>query len=193
MNVLLEIWPGLALSLATAIVIFILVYATAPRSRPEFVFTYLVFSVMAFLVTSLLRDVQLTLGFSFGLLAVFTLLRYRTDVIPIREMTFLYVAITLPFMNSLFMATRVGFDELVVLNGGIALFIFIVDRGLLRSYGLAQTVHYEKIDLIRSENRAALLADLSERLGVEVKRCVIEEVDFLRDTARLTVFYRHGS
>lgn len=193
MNVLLEIWPGLALSLATAIVIFILVYATAPRSRPEFVFTYLVFSVMAFLVTSLLRDVQLTLGFSFGLLAVFTLLRYRTDVIPIREMTFLYVAITLPFMNSLFMATRVGFDELVVLNGGIALFIFIVDRALLRSYGLAQTVHYEKIDLIRSENRAALLADLSERLGVEVKRCVIEEVDFLRDTARLTVFYRHGS
>lgn len=192
MNVLLEIWPGLALSLATAVIIFILVYASAPRSRPEFVFTYLVFSVMAFLVTSLLRDVQLTLGFSFGLLAVFTLLRYRTDVIPIREMTFLYVAITVPFMNSLFMATRVGFDELVVLNGGIALFIFIVDRGLLRSYGLSQTIHYEKIDLIRSENRAALLADLSERLGVEVKRFVVEEVDFLRDTARLTVYYRHG-
>lgn len=191
MNVLLEIWPGLALSLATAIVVFVLVYATAPRSRPEFVFTYLVFSVMAFLVTSLLRDVQLTLGFSFGLLAVFTLLRYRTDVIPIREMTFLYVAITVPFMNSLFMATRVGFDELVVLNGGIALFIFVVDRGLLRSYGLSQTIHYEKIDLIRSENRAALLADLSERLGVEATRFVVEEVDFLRDTARLTVYYRH--
>ena len=132
MNVLLEIWPGLALSLATAIVVFVLVYATAPRSRPEFVFTYLVFSVMAFLVTTLLRDVQLTLGFSFGLLAVFTLLRYRTDVIPIREMTFLYVAITVPFMNSLFMATRAGFDELVVLKGAIPLFIFVFSRGLMR-------------------------------------------------------------
>ena len=190
MNVLLEIWPGLAVSLATAVIVFVLVYATGPRSRPEYVFTYLVFSVMAYLVTSLLRDVQLTLGFSFGLLAVFTLLRYRTDMIPIREMTFLYVAITVPFMNSLFMATRVGFEELIVLNGAIALFIFVVDRGLLRAYGLAQMVYYEKIELIRSENQAEMLADLSERLGVEVKRFVIEEVDFLRDTARLTVYYR---
>lgn len=190
MNVLLEIWPGLALSLATAVIVFVLVYATGPRSRPEYVFTYLVFSVMAYLVTSLLRDVQLTLGFSFGLLAVFTLLRYRTDMIPIREMTFLYVAITVPFMNSLFMATRVDFEELIVLNGAVALFIFVVDRGLLRAYGLAQMVHYEKIDLIRRENQAEMLADLSERLGVEVKRFVIEEVDFLRDTARLTVYYR---
>jgi hypothetical protein len=191
-NVLLEIWPGLALSLATATIIFVLVYATGPRSRPEYVFTYLVFSVMAFLVTSLLRDVQLTLGFSFGLLAVFTLLRYRTDLIPIREMTFLYVAITVPFMNSLFMATRVGFDELIVLNGGIALFIFVLDRGLLHTYGLAQTVYYEKIELIRSDNQAAMLADLSERLGVTVKRFVVEEVDFLRDTAQLTVYYQPG-
>jgi hypothetical protein len=191
LNVLVEIWPGLALTLATGTILFILIYLTSPRSRPEFVFTYMVFSVMAYLVTSLLRDVQLTLGFSFGLLAVFTLLRYRTDMIPIREMTFLYVAITVPFMNSLFMATRVGFDELVLLNGGIVAFIFLMDRGLLLYYGLAQTILYEKIDLIRSENTEGLLADLRERLGVDVKRFVIEEVDFIRDTARLTVYYRH--
>jgi hypothetical protein len=191
LNVLFEIWPGLALTLATGTILFILIYLTSPRSRPEFVFTYMVFSAMAYLVTSLLRDVQITLGFSFGLLAVFTLLRYRTDVIPIREMTFLYVAITVPFMNSLFMATRVSFEDLVLLNGGIAAFIFVVDRALLVYYGLAQTVFYEKIDLIRNENSEALLADLNERLGVDVKRFVIEEVDFMRDTARLTVYYRH--
>jgi hypothetical protein len=191
-NVIVEIWPGLALTLATATVIFILIYLTSPRSRPEFVFTYMVFSLMAYLVTSLLRDVQITLGFSFGLLAVFTLLRYRTDMIPIREMTFLYVAITVPFMNSLFMATRVSFDELVLLNGGIAAFIFAIDRALLIYYGLAQIVFYEKIDLIRNDNREALLADLSERLGAEIKGFVVEEVDFMRDTARLTVYYRHN-
>ena len=183
MNVIVEIWPGLALTLATATVIFILIYLTSPRSRPEFVFTYMVFSLMAYLVTSLLRDVQITLGFSFGLLAVFTLLRYRTDMIPIREMTFLYVAITVPFMNSLFMATRVSFDELVLLNGGIAAFIFAIDRALLIYYGLAQIVFYEKIDLIRNDNREALLADLRERLGAEIKGFVVEEVDFMRDTA----------
>jgi hypothetical protein len=67
-----------------------------------------------------------------------------------------------------------------------------VDRSLLIYYGLAQTVFYERIDLIRSENHEALLADLRERLGVEVKSYVVEEVDFLRDTARLTVYYRHA-
>jgi hypothetical protein len=113
-------------------------------------------------------------------------------VIPIREMTFLYVAITVPFMNSLFMATRVQFNELVLLNGGIAAFIFIVDRALRSYYGLAQEVFYEKIDLIRDGNTEALRADLSERLGVEVKSYVVEEVDFLRDTARLTVYYRYN-
>jgi hypothetical protein len=190
-NIIFEILPGLALTLATGTLLFVLVYLTSPRSRPEFVFTYMVFCVMAFLVTSLLRDVQITLGFSFGLLAVFTLLRYRTDMIPIREMTYLYVAITVPFMNSLFMATRVSFEELALINGGIVAFLFIVDRSLLGYYGLAQTVFYEKIELIRAGNTEVLLADLSDRLGVPVKRFIVEEVDFLRDTARLTVYYRH--
>lgn len=189
MNVLYEIWPGLALTFATALFVFGIVYFTSPRSRPEFLFTYLVFSVMVYIVTSLLRDVQLTLGFSFGLLAVFTLLRYRTDMIPIREMTFLYVAITIPFMNSLFMATRVSFGELVVLNAGIGLFLFVVDRVITLYYGVAQIVNYEKIDLIRSENTTEMMDDLRERLGVDVKRFVVEEVDFLRDTALLTVYY----
>jgi hypothetical protein len=191
LNVIAEIWPGLALTLGTATILFLIVYLGSPRSRPEFVFTYMVFSVMAYLVTSLLRDVQLTLGFSFGLLAVFTLLRYRTDMIPIREMTYLYVAITIPFMNSLFMATRVGFNELILLNAGIVIFVFAIDQGLRSYYGLAQIVHYEKIDLIRTDNTEALLADLRERLGVDVKRYVVEEVDFLRDTAMLTVYYRY--
>ena len=188
-----EILPGLALTLASALVIFVLVYFTAPRSRPEFLFTYLVFSIMTYLVTSLLRDVQLTLGFSFGLLAVFTLLRYRTELIPIREMTYLYVSITLPFVNSLFLATRVSLTELVMLNAGIALFLFIVDRTILLYYGLAQIVYYEKIDLIRAGNDQELRADLRERMGVDVKRYVIEEIDFLRDTARLTVYFDPSS
>jgi hypothetical protein len=186
-----EILPGLALTLGTALVIFGLIYFTSPRSRPEYLFTYLVFSVMAYLVTSLLRDVQLTLGFSFGMLAVFSLIRYRTDLIPIREMTFLYISITIPFINSLFLATRVSFNDLIMLNAGIATFLFVLDRILFVYFGVAQIVYYEKIELIRTENYAELLQDLRERLGVNVKRCVVEEVDFLRDTATLTVYFDH--
>lgn len=189
MNVLSEIFPGLVLTLAAGGLIYLLIYLPSPRSRPDFLFTYFIFSLMAYLITSLLRDVQLTLGFSFGLLAVFTLLRYRTDLIPVREMTFLYISITVPFINALFLATRISFTELIIINAGIVIFVFVVDRLITLYYGYTQIINYEKIDLIRNDNYAELLADLSERTGTRVKRAVIEEVDFLRDTALLTVYF----
>ena len=189
MNIFAEVLPGLALTLASSIVLFVLGYASSRRSRPEFLFSFLVFSVLTYLVTSLLRDVQLTLGFSFGLLAVFTILRYRSENIPVREMTFLYSSIMLPFINALFLATRISFLEVALINAGIVIFIMVVDRTILARFGSAQTIFYEKIDLIRSNNTQLLLEDLSERTGLPVKRYIVEEIDFLRDTARLTVYF----
>ena len=189
MNVVAEVPPGFALTLATSLVIFGLGYATTQRSRPEYLFTYLVFTALAYLATSLLRDVQLTLGFSFGLLAVFTIMRFRSVMIPMREMTYLYVSIMLPFANALFFATRATFNDVILINGALAIFLIVVDRLLLSYYGAAQTILYEKIDLIRAQNRKALLDDLSERTGHRVKRYIVEEIDFLRDTATLTVYF----
>ncbi|MFN3334899.1 MAG: DUF4956 domain-containing protein, partial [Caldilinea sp.] len=160
---------------------------------PEYFFTFLTFSVMAYLITSLLRDVQLTLGFSFGLLAVFTILRFRSINIPVREMTYLYLSIMLPFANALFVATRVRFEDVLIINGALALFVIIVDRILLAYFGSSQTVHYEKIDLIQANNERALLDDLSQRTGRRVKRYIVEEIDFLRDTALLTVYFDEGN
>ena len=189
MNVVGEILPGFALTLATALVIFGLGYAPTRRSRPEYLFTYLVFTALAYLTTSLLRDVQLTLGFSFGLLAVFTIMRFRSVMIPMREMTYLYVSIMLPFANALFFATRATFNDVLVINGALAIFLIVVDRLLVAYFGAAQTIHYEKIDLIRANNRQELMADLNERTGHRVKRYIVEEIDFLRDTATLTVYF----
>ena len=189
MNLLTEVLPGFALTLATGIVVFGLGYAASRRSRPEYVFTFFTFSVMAYLVTSLLRDVQLTLGFSFGLLAVFTIMRFRSVNIPVREMTYLYLAIMLPFANALFVATRVAFSDVLIVNGALAGFVVILDRALLLRYGTSQIVHYETVDLIQANNERALLEDLSQRTGRRVHRYVIEEIDFLRDTALLTVYF----
>lgn len=189
MNLVSEVLPGFALTLAASIVVFGLGYAASRRSRPEYVFTFFTFSVMAYLVTSLLRDVQLTLGFSFGLLAVFTIMRFRSVNIPVREMTYLYVAIMLPFANALFVATRVAFNDVLVINGTLAGFVVILDRLLLTRYGSSQLVHYEKVELIQANNERALLEDLSARTGRRVHRYVVEEIDFLRDTALLTVYF----
>jgi uncharacterized membrane protein len=184
-----ELLPGFALTLATALVVFGLIYYQSHGSRREFLFTYLVFSVISYLITSLLRDVQITLGFSFGLLAVFTILRYRTEQIPIREMTFLYLSITIPFINALFLATRVSFPEIAIVNAGIALFVLVVDRLTATRHEIGQTVYYEKIEMIKPERYEELLDDLRDRTGLYVKRCDVEEIDFLRDTARLTIYY----
>jgi len=193
MNLLTEVLPGFALTLATSIVVFGLGYTASRRSRPEYFFTFVTFSVMAYLITSLLRDVQLTLGFSFGLLAVFTILRFRSVNIPVREMTYLYLAIMLPFANALFVATRIAFEDVLIINVALALFVIVIDRVLLAYFGTSQTVHYEKIDLIQADNERALLDDLSQRTGRRVKRYIVEEVDFLRDTALLTVYFDEGS
>ena len=91
--------------------------------------------------------------------------------------------------NALFLATRVTFTDVIVINGALAIFLIITDRVLMMHYGVAQTIYYEKIDLIRADNRQELLADLSERTGQRVKRYIIEEIDFLRDTATLTVYF----
>ena len=189
MNIVAEILPGFALTLATSLVIFGLGYAPTRRSRPEYLFTYLVFTALAYLATSLLRDVQLTLGFSFGLLAVFTIMRFRSVMIPMREMTYLYVSIMLPFANALFFATRATFNDVILINAALAIFLIGVDRLLLAHYGVAQTILYEKIDLIRADNRQELIADLNERTGQRVKRYIVEEIDFLRDTATITVYF----
>jgi hypothetical protein len=185
--------PGFALTFATGIIVFGLGYNASRRSRPEYFFTFFTFSIMAYLVTSLLRDVQLTLGFSFGLLAVFTIMRFRSVNIPVREMTYLYLAIMMPFANALFVATRVPFGDVLVINATLAIFVILLDRTLLFRYGVSQLVHYEKIDLIQADNERALLDDLSQRTGRRVMRYIVEEIDFLRDTAILTVYFDEGS
>ena len=116
-------------------------------------------------------------------------MRFRSVNIPVREMTYLYLAIMLPFANALFVATRVAFSDVLIVNGALAGFVVILDRALLLRYGTSQIVHYEKVDLIQANNERALLEDLSQRTGRRVHRYVIEEIDFLRDTALLTVYF----
>lgn len=189
MPVLLELLPSLLLNLVVGFIIIGFIYYPARRSKPEYVFTFFVFNILIYFITGLLRDVQLTIGFGFGLLAVFSVLRYRTDRLPVRETTFLFVCISLPFINQLFASTRISFPELAIINLFIIVALFVLDRRWGVSYEEERQVLYEKIDLIRPENHEALLADLRERTGLHVKRVEVEQINFMRDVARITIFY----
>lgn len=192
MSVLNQILPGFVLNLVIATVIIWFIYYPSNHAKKEYIFTFFAFNILIYFVSGLLRDVQLTIGFGFGLLAVFSTLRYRTERIPIKEMTYLFICITIPFINTLFMATRIEFVELVIINIVIVCAIFLLERSWGLSFYTTKDVHYEKIDLIKPENYQQMLDDLRQRTGLDIEHIDVNEIDFLRDTARLTIYYRDG-
>ena len=189
MSALAELLPGFALNLVVATIIIGFIYYPGHRSKRDYVFTFFSFNILIYFVSTLLRDVQLTIGFGFGLLAVFSTLRYRTEPIRVREMTYLFICITLPFMNSLFMATRITLGELAIINALIILFILVLEKGWGVSYEGDKEILYERIELVRPENHDQMLEDLRRRTGLAVKRFEVGDIDFLRDTARVTIYF----
>ena len=189
MNTLIDLLPGLALNLVVGFIIIGFIYYPAHRSKQEYVFTYFIFNILIYFISGLLRDVQLTIGFGFGLLAVFSTLRYRTERMPIRETTFLFICISMPFINQLFLSTRISFGELAAINAFIVVVVYVLDRRWGVYYEEERKVVYEKIDLIKPENYDLLLDDLRQRTGLKITRCVVNEINFMRDVASITIYY----
>ena len=188
MNVLYDLMSGFALNFATAFIIIRLIYYPANRKQ-EYIFTFFSFNTLIYFVSGLLRDVQLSVGFGFGLLAVFSMLRYRTRAIPIKDMTYIFICITIPFMNTLFMATRITFPELILINMLIVFVIYALEKKWGLYYTANKQVTYEKIELIKPEHYPLLLEDLRQRTGLDIKYCKIDQINFLRDTAEITIYY----
>src|SRR5690606_18953670 len=183
MTTLQDMLPGFLLNMVVGILIIGFIYYPTRRSKAEYVFTYFIFNILIYFISGLLRDVQLTIGFGFGLLAVFSTLRYRTENIPIRETTFLFACISIPFINQLFVSTRVTFAELAIINAFFVVAMYVLDRGWGVHYVEERKIIYEKIELIKPENYHLLLEDLSTRIGFPVKRAEVNEINFLRDVA----------
>jgi len=188
-SVLNELLPGFALNFIVMIIIVGFIYYPSNNARREYTFAFFAFSALMYFISGLLRDVQLTLGFGFGLLAVFTVLRFRTEAIPLKEMMYIFISITIPFMNTLFLATRITFAELTIINGMLVAIFFIAEQSLGIPYLGRKEVVYEKIELIKPENHHDLLEDLRNRTGLDVQSYEISEINFLRDTATITIFF----
>lgn len=152
--------------------------------------SFLLFGVGIFIITNLLHGVDMSMEFAFGLFAVFTMLRYRTDAISIKEMTYLFLVTAIALLTAV---SSLRIPELLMLNGLICLIAFIVDTRFLRSRYLIQRLSYERIENIKPENRARLLEDLRNRTGLNVIDTDIIHIDFLKDTAEINVKYLPSS
>lgn len=190
MNGLSDFLIAFALNLATAIILVRWIYYPKHRSK-KYVFSFLGFNVIIFFVLSLMTSVEISVGVGFGLFAIFSVLRYRTNPIPVREMTYLFITAALPVMN----ATAANGDhwlKLLIANLSVILILFILENGWGFAFESSRTVIYEKIDLIQPDKRQYLLQDLEERTGLTINRVEIGRINFLRDTARIKIYYDEG-
>jgi hypothetical protein len=184
----LDLSVRLVYDVLTAFLIVRVVYFRRERRR-EYLFTFIVFNLLIFFVCTFLKSILMDIGFAFGLFAVFSVLRYRTESIPIREMTYQFVVICLGALNGL-ADPGTWHPELLFLDLVTFGVIILLDGQFLAKEESFQRVKYDRIELIRPEKRAELVTDLKARTGLEITRLEIRRIDFLRDSADLLLYYR---
>lgn len=163
------------------------VYYPAQR-RKDFLFSYISLGMIIFLLCYVLVDVDMDTGFALGLFAIFGIIRYRTDAIPIKEMTYLFIAIGLSVLNAL-SGSKVSYAELGFANMVVIAGTYGLEKVWLLRHEESKVIVYEKIELVKAQNHEALIEDIQERTGINVTRIEVGKVDFLRDTANVTIFY----
>ena len=158
------------------------------KDDKDYVFTFFMFNILTFFICYLLRRVPMEMGFALGLFAVFGILRYRTEAIPIRQMTYLFIVIGISMINAL-TNKSVSIFEIIFTNGFIVFITFMIDRYWFQTQELSKSILYEKIELIKPEKENELIEDLKQRTGLPVHAVKINKIDFLRDVASVTIFY----
>jgi len=186
-NELINFSLGVGFNLAIALLIVRFVYYPVTQDK-NYVFTFLAFNTIIYFVLGLFTSVDLSVGVGFGLFAIFSVLRYRTDEMPIREMTYLFIIIALPVMNSILMSNG-DLMKLLVANGVIVALLYMLEKEWGFHFEASKKITYEKIELITPANRDYLLADLRQRTGLPVKRAEVGRLDFLRDAAEIRIHY----
>ena len=185
-----DLWELLFKFALDALVVFVLIrviYYPIHRKK-ENLFTYFVFNILIFFLCVLMNNVKLSMGFGFGLFAVFSIIRYRTEQLSVKDMTYLFAVITLAVINAL-VSKKVSVAELAFTNVMVLLLVYMLERVWLTRHEAMREIVYERIDLIKPDNHSQFLDDIHQRLGIRVSRVEIGPIDLLRETARLRVFF----
>jgi len=183
----LELLLRFTLNMVAIVIIIRYLYYTSTR-RKDYLFTYILISITVFLLCFLLENVKLQLGFALGLFAIFGIIRYRTTTIPIREMTYLFVVIALSVINAL-ASKQISYAELLFSNFIIVFACYGFEKLWLLKHRSRKNIVYEKIENVHPDRYDALKQDLQERTGLIIEKIEIGNIDFLRDTARIRIYY----
>ena len=156
--------------------------------KRDYLFTYYMIGVIVFFLCFTLKKYELDIGMALGLFAIFGIIRYRTNPVPIKEMTYLFVIIGVSVINSL-ANQKMSYAEIVGANIIIVSTIYIIERIWFRENTLSKNIIYEKIENIKPEMHVVLVQDLEERTGLKITEVEIGKIDFLKDTTSITIKY----
>ena len=159
------------------------------NQKREYLFTFYLIGIVVYFLCFTLKKYELDLGMALGLFAIFGIIRYRTLPLEVKEMTYLFVVIGVAVMNAL-SNKKMSYAEIIAANTIILLALFFLERYWARTETLSKEVIYEIIENIRPENHDQLKADLEKRLGVEILSFEIKNINFLKDVAKITVYYK---
>jgi phosphoglycerol transferase MdoB-like AlkP superfamily enzyme len=188
-NTLMEFLVRFGINLLFIIIIVRFIYYPRHRNK-DFLFTFFLFNTVNFIICFLLSDTKLKTGFAFGLFAIFSIIRYRTVTVPIREMGYFFVAVTVGLINSLAVLESTQTAVILLMSNTIIIgLILLLDRQLSLDHENYKEINYERIDLIKPELRNEMIEDIKKRTGLPIHRVELIKVDFLRDVARIHAFY----
>lgn len=168
------------------IIIRLLYYPIAKRK--DYLFTYYLIGFITFFICFALKKLDIDTGMGLGLFAIFGIIRYRTDAIEIKEMTYLFIVIGLSVINSL-ASNQISMIELGVINVATILLTYTLEYLFLLKHETRKNITYENIELIKRGREQELQQDLENRTGLTINRLVVGKIDFLSDTANVTVYY----
>lgn len=184
----LELLVRFSINFVVSLVLIRYLYYKSTK-REQYVFSFILLSSIVFLLIFLLSSVKMKLGFALGLFAVFGIIRYRTNPIPIKEMTYLFAVIGISVINSL-ANKKVSYAELLLTNLLVIGVVYGFERFWLTKQMARKKITYEKIELIKPDKYQELKKDLENRTGLEITKIEIGSVNLLNDTAKILIYYK---
>ena len=160
--------------------------------RGEFFFTYILIAISTFMLIYVLGDVKLKAGIALGLFAIFSIIRYRTEQVAIREMTYLFIIIALSAINGL-TVSELSLGEVIIINLLFILSIWICESKVLISHYSYKVIKYDNVNLITPDKREELIADLEKRTGLKIEKVEVGSIDFLKDAAIVKMYYKSAA
>lgn len=156
--------------------------------RRDFLFTYILISTIVFLLCFLLGNVKIQVGFALGLFAIFGIIRYRTELMPIKEMTYLFLVIGVSVINAL-SNKKVSYAELLFTNFAILMVAFFLEKVWMIKHESRKRVKYDNIALVKPECYDELKADLEKRTGLKIERFEVGDINYLTDSTWIQIYY----